>query len=63
MYHKQTRLRWHAVAFMGRDGEPYLIAATTARRAAFLAKTHVPNAKRLDVEKIEIRKGAANPKS
>lgn len=63
IYHKQTRLRWHAVAFVGRDGEPFLIAATTARRAAFLAKTHIPDAKEIQTERIEIRKGAVNPKS
>jgi hypothetical protein len=63
IYHSKTRLRWHAVAFVGRDGEPYLIAATTAKRAASLAKIHVPNAEDVVVERVEIRKGAVNPKS
>lgn len=47
---------------MGRDGEPFLIAANTARRAAFLAKTYIPNAEEIQTEKIEIRKGSTNPK-
>jgi hypothetical protein len=63
IYHTKTRLRWHAAAFVGRDGEPYLIAATTAKRAASLAKIHVPDAEDVVVERIEIRKGALNPKS
>jgi hypothetical protein len=63
IYHKQTRLRWHAVAFVGRDGEPFLVAASTAKRAAFIAKTHVPDAEDVVIERVEIRKGAINPRN
>jgi hypothetical protein len=50
------------VAFVGRDGEPFLVAATTAKRAAFIAKTHAPETDGVIVERVEIRKGAINPR-
>jgi hypothetical protein len=51
------------VAFVGRDGEPFLVAATTAKRAAFIARNHVPDVEDVVVERVEIRKGAINPRN
>lgn len=60
LYHKQSRLHWHAVAFEGRDGEPFLIAATTAGRAISLAKYHIYDITNVVAEPISISRRAIN---
>jgi hypothetical protein len=56
IYNKQSRLQWHAVAFVGESGEPYLVAAPTRRGALAHAYKHTSE-RNLVVERINIRKG------
>ena len=56
IYNKQSRLQWHAVAFVATNGEPYLVAAPTRRGALAHAYKHTTECN-LVVERINIRKG------
>jgi hypothetical protein len=56
IYHAQSRLQWHAVAFMTTQGEPYMVAAPTRRGALKHAARHTA-ATDLIVERINITKG------
>jgi hypothetical protein len=58
IYNKQSRLQWHAVAFVGESGEPYLVAAPTRRGALAHSYKHTSE-RNLVVERINIRKGTA----
>ena len=56
IYHKSSRLQWHAVAFVTTNGEPYMVAAPTRRGALKHAARHTV-ATDLIVERINITKG------
>jgi hypothetical protein len=56
IYHKSSRLQWHAVAFVTSGGEPYMVAAPTRRGALKHAARHTA-ATNLIVERINITKG------
>jgi hypothetical protein len=43
LYHKKSRLHWYAVAFVRGDGEPFMVAATTPKRAIIIAKRINPD--------------------
>jgi hypothetical protein len=56
IYHPESRLQWHAVAFVTAKGEPYMVAAPTRRGAIRHAAKHTI-ATDLIVERINIKKG------
>jgi len=62
MYHKESRLHWYAVALVGRDGEPFIVAAKTPGKAISLARYHTAGTK-LVAERIDIRKGSIKPRN
>lgn len=56
IYHAQSRLQWHAIAFVTTNGEPYMVAAPTRRGVLKHAARHTI-ATDLIVERINITKG------
>lgn len=60
IYHAQSRLQWHAIAFVTTNGEPYLIAAPTRKGVLRHAARHT-TATDLIVERINILKGPNKP--
>jgi hypothetical protein len=61
LHHKLTNLSWYAVGFEGSDGEPFMIAAKTPRRARILAKYHIYDTSDITVEAVSIWWRSANP--
>lgn len=62
LHNKTTNLKWYAIGFEGKDGEAFMIAAKTPRRARNLAKYHIYDTKNIIVEPVSIKWRSANTK-